>query len=305
MFSIGEDMGSPRLMALLGLVLDLAKCATPIFVCFLWAQRRYLASSFALFLSLILSVVSFSASVAALESGVVGNAKNSVSYQRIDTQITDYRAQIIELRQLADKQQQARLITKSQLTVALVPALLSRIDELYSQQENFSGGDSVVSKYGMLISYVTAAALELLSWLFVCVSNALLSAKHCRSRLSTVVHTEQILSVQSIGIPIEHTKTQSQLFTFNTHLSAVNDASFNLVCRVGFLECDRKKIKSKCDAQLYLDVRDAILSKEVKPSYRGICRNFKGVGRDLIASVLRDLFDAGFLKPYRNGYQFV
>ncbi|WP_209316961.1 hypothetical protein [Photobacterium damselae] len=160
MFSIGEDMGSPQLMALLGLLLDLSKCATPLFVLFLWSQKMRLASVFALVLSITLSAVSFSASVAALESGVMANKQNSVNYQRIETQINDYRAQIVELRQLAQRQQDAKQITKSQTTLSQIPNLLSHIDELSTQQSALSSSDSVVSQYGMVISYITAAALE-------------------------------------------------------------------------------------------------------------------------------------------------
>jgi ABC-type bacteriocin/lantibiotic exporter with double-glycine peptidase domain len=125
MFSIGQDMGSPILMAALGLLLDLAKCATPLFVLFLWSQKMRLTSIFALVLSMTLSAVSFSASVAALESGVTANAQNSVSYQRIESQITDYRDQVIELRQLAKRQQAAKQITKSQNTLSQIPTLLT------------------------------------------------------------------------------------------------------------------------------------------------------------------------------------
>ncbi|OBU15862.1 hypothetical protein AYY21_20050 [Photobacterium aquimaris] len=100
---------------------------------------------------------------------MVANAQNSVSYLRIESQITDYRDQVIELRQLAKRQQDAKQITKFQHTLSQVPTLLIRIDELSNQQATFSGGESVVSKYGMMISYMTALALELLSWLFVCV----------------------------------------------------------------------------------------------------------------------------------------
>ncbi|MCD9516487.1 hypothetical protein GLP23_16665 [Photobacterium carnosum] len=71
MFSIGQDMGSPILMAALGLLLDLAK-----------------------------------------------------------------------------RQQAAKQIIKSQHTLSQIPILLTNIDELSNQQATFSGGESVVSKYG-------------------------------------------------------------------------------------------------------------------------------------------------------------
>ena len=301
MFSIGQEMGSPMLMASLGLLLDLAKCATPLFVLFLWSQKMRFASMFALVLSITLSAVSFSASVAALENGVTASTQNSVSYQRIESQITDYRDQVIELRQLAKRQQDAKQITRSQKTLSQIPTLLSRIDELSNQQANFTGGESVVSKYGMMISYVTALALELLSWLFVCVSFALNKMKHSCSQSSTVVHSQQYMSVQTTDLNDKHSQAQTQLNTLDTQLSAVNDGCFANECD---FDCSNEPLKAKCDSQLYFDIRDAILAKDVKPSFRGVAQQFSGVSRGLIANVLNDLHETGFLKNYRKGYAF-
>ncbi|MGR5200336.1 hypothetical protein ACPV3S_17420 [Photobacterium damselae] len=306
MFSIGEDMGSPQLMASLGLLLDLAKCATPLFVLFLWSQKMHLASMFALVLSITLSAVSFSASVAALENGVMANKQNSVSYQRIETQINDYRAQVVELRQLAQRQQDAKQITKSQKTISQIPALLSHVDELSVQQSQLSSDESVVSKYGMIISYITAAALEFLSWLFVCVSFALKKAHHIQTHSCTVVHTQENMSVQAIDLTTEHTQTQSQSFTVPTHLSTVecaNNDCFSSDCESCLIECEHSQ-SIKCDTQLYFDIRDAILAKEITPSIRGVNGKFKGVSRGLINTVLGDLHQSGILKNFRNGYAF-
>lgn len=301
MFSIGADMGSPRLMAALGLLLDLAKCATPLFVLFLWSQKMRFASMFALILSVTLSAVSFSASVAALESGVMANAQNSVSYQRIESQITDYRDQVIELRQLAKQQQAAKQITKSQKTLSQIPTLLTRIDELSIQQATFSGGESVVSKYGMMISYVTALALELLSWLFVCVSFALNKVKHTQSQSSTVVHSQQAMSVQPTDLSNKYSDFINQMRSVEVQSSAVNDVCFDADCAQCDVKCEQRKLS---EAQLYIDVRNAILAKKVTPSHRGVAEQFRGVSRDLINNVCAELHTAGFLKPFRKGYAF-
>ncbi len=306
MFSIGEDMGSPQLMALLGLLLDLAKCVTPLFVLFLWSQKMRVTSVFALVLSITLSAVSFSASVAALESGVMANKQHSVSYQRIETQINDYRAQVVELRQLAQRQQDAKQITKSQKTLSQIPTLLSHVDKLSAQQSQLGSGESVVSQYGMIISYITAAALELLSWLFVCVSFALKKSRHTRTHSCTVVHTQENTSVQAIDLTIEDAQTQSQSFTVPAHSNTVecaNDGCFSSDCETCVIACESAQ-SIKCDSQLYLDIRDAILAKEITPSIRGVSSKFKGVGRGLINCVLRDLHQSGILKNYRNGYAF-
>lgn len=298
MFSIGEDMGSPQLMALLGLLLDLAKCVTPLFVLFLWSQKMRVTSVFALVLSITLSAVSFSASVAALESGVMANKQHSVSYQRIETQINDYRAQVVELRQLAQRQQDAKQITKSQKTLSQIPTLLSHVDKLSAQQSQLGSGESVVSQYGMMISYIASAALELLSWLFVCVSNALYQPiQRTRTQSFAMEHRQKMdgnneLQVTGSAV-VQHALTDTE----STQLTAVNCVDNDLLDAV-------EPHVTQCHAQMYLDIKNAVLAKSVKPSQRGISEEFKGVGRELMNQVLKDLKNVGFLKPYRKGYTY-
>ncbi|MEC6833588.1 hypothetical protein VXS06_17630 [Photobacterium toruni] len=309
MFSIGTDMGSPLLMAALGLLLDLAKCATPLFVLFLWSQKMRLVSVFALVLSMTLSAVSFSASVAALESGVTANAQNSVSYQKIESQITDYRDQVIELRQLAKRQQAAKQITKSQHTLSQIPTLLSRIDELSNQQANFTGSESVVSKYGMMISYVTAAALELLSWLFVCVTNALYpQSQRTQTQCRAVDRSQSVITSPAFDNDSIAVNNTSQTNAVLTQLNAMNDACLTAQCDECDDECELRISMGQniapCHAQIYLDIKNAVLAKTVKPSQRGINESFRGVGRDLMNQVLEELKGVGFLKSYRKGYAY-
>ncbi|MGQ5486894.1 hypothetical protein ACUHZR_18735 [Photobacterium damselae subsp. piscicida] len=308
MFGIGSDMGSPMLMAALGLLLDLSKCATPLFIFVLWSKRKYLSTLFAVALSLTLSVVSFSASVAALESGVTASQQNSVSYQRIESQLSDYRAQITELRQLAESQRKAQQITKSQQTLGQIPTLLTRIDELSAQQSQLSAGDSVVSKYGMIISYIASAVLELLSWLFVCVTSAYYQEKRTHTQCCTVERTQHIMNVQAPDSAIIAVNSPSQLSAVVTHSNAVNDACLGTKCDECDSECVLPAVAGydipQCHAQMYLDIKNAVLAKTVKPNQRGINQSFRGAGRKLMNQVLEDLKDVGFLKPYRNGYTY-
>ncbi|MGR5116289.1 hypothetical protein [Photobacterium damselae] len=309
MFGIGSDMGSPLFMAGLGLLLDLAKCATPLFIFVLWAKRKYLSTIFAVLLSVTLSAVSFSASVAALESGVTASQQNSVSYQRIENQISDYRAQVVELRQLAKQQQSAQQITKSQKTLSQIPTLLSRIDELSVQQSQLSSGDSVVSKYGMMISYIASAALELLSWLFVCVTNALYqSTPRTRTQSCALGRTQLELVAQAPQNPTNAVKSTSHWNAVFPQWDAVNDEDFEKLTSECVEESEIKMVvgcsMTQCQAQQYLDIKNAVLTKAVKPSQRGISGEFKGVGRELMNQVLEELKDVGFLKSYRNGYTY-
>lgn len=301
MYAIGLDMESPYLMATLGLILDLAKCATPILIMYLWVQQLRIAAIFGLFLSLSLSFVSFSASVAALEAGVVANVQSSSKYQEIDFQIAEYQLQIKDLRVLAVKQQDAKLITRSQQTLEKIPELLKRINTLNEEQAQFSKGETVLERFGMSIVYITSAILELLSWLFVCVSYALHKTKHIQTHLCSFQHTEHNLSVSMLdearGVP----KFSTQSSTVTTQLDTVNQTAASVFVHA---DSDSRIGKIKSDSQLYIDVRDAILAKSVKPSFRGISLQFRGVSRTLISQVLNDLHETGFLKTYRNGYAF-
>ncbi|MFA1563088.1 helix-turn-helix domain-containing protein [Aliivibrio fischeri] len=307
MYGIGSAMGEPVLMTALGIVLDLAKCATPLFVLFLFSQKQYLSALFAVVLSLTLSGVSFSASVAALEQGVIASQQTSVAYQAVSSQIEEYKAQVNELRLLASKQQNAHLITKSERTLEKVEPLLVRIDALYQRQSTLPSESTVFDKFGLVISYITSAALELMSWLLVSVSYAL---KRSHAHSNAVVRSQNKSSALGLE-PSTLVKTQSLIETHSsavlTQSRAVNDDNFNDCVPETIIECENEELELdnlKCDEQVYLEIKQAVLTKEVKPSQRGISERFKGVGRDTINFVLMDLKQAGFLRSYRNGYAF-
>ncbi|MHC5780319.1 hypothetical protein [Aliivibrio fischeri] len=306
MYGIGLAMGEPVLMTALGIVLDFAKCATPMFVLFLFSQKQYVSAFFALALSLTLSLVSFSASVAALEQGVVASQKNSTAYQAVSRQIKEYKTQVDELRLLAAKQQSANLITKSERTLEKVEPLLARIDALYQRQSTLPSESTVFDKFGLLISYITSGALELMSWLLVLVSNAL---KRTHAHSNAVVSSHEKTSALEL-IPSDVIQTQSQTDAQScavlTHSQAVNDEHFN-DCVSELINNHHEAFSDdhlKCNEQVYFEIKQAVLAKEVKPSQRGVSEKFKGVGRETINFVLMDLKHAGFLRSYRNGYAY-
>ncbi|MDP2513681.1 hypothetical protein Q8W17_00205 [Photobacterium damselae subsp. piscicida] len=75
--------------------------------------------------------------------------------------------------------------------------------------------------------------------------------------------------MQLTDLTTEHSQTHTQSFTLDTQLSAVNDRCFASECDQCVFECSNEPLKAKCDSQLYYDIRDAILAKDVKPSFRG------------------------------------
>ncbi|WP_236781668.1 hypothetical protein [Aliivibrio fischeri] len=147
---------------------------------------------------------------------------------------------------------------------------------LYQRQSTLPSESTVFDKFGLVISYITSAAPELMSWLLVSVSYAL---KRSHAHSNAVVRSAY----------------------------TVNDDNFNDCVPESIIECENEELEFdnlKCDEQVYLEIKQAVLTKEVKPSQRGISERFKGVGRDTINFVLMDLKQAGFLRSYRNGYAF-
>ena len=316
MYNIGVETGSPELMAALGLVLDLAKCSIPLFIYVLFANKKYLSALFGAILAIALSVVSFSASVAALEQGVNASKMTSDSYKRIDLQIQDYRIQVSDLRAQAEAQRKINQITKSSLTLSKVAPLLSKIDSLTKEQQSLSSTDSVTARYGMYISYVTAAALELLTWLLISVSNALYPVKHTKTQKQMIEHTDHNNNPQVIENTKGHTEThtqtaraQTQNYTpiqaFTVTHTANDDCSETQCdnCVAGCEVNETKEAKKECNSELYIRIRDVVLAKNVKPSHRGIRAVFEGVtiSRKLLTLVLEDLVEFGFLRKIKGG----
>lgn len=297
MFSIGQSVGAPFTTAAIGGVLDVTKCLSPAFVLLFLAKRRYGSFLFALLLSLSLSLVSFAASVASLESGIVASQQNSAAHQRIAQQIELYTVQVNELRNLAALQQSAKQVTKSQSTLSQANVLLSKIDSLSAQQAS-TNTETTVDRYGMFISYIAAAALELTSWLLVLVASTL---RHTQAHLNTVEINqcdEGACSPETVLIPVS---TGNINDTLNAHSDtpAMNDCVFEKADCVDIADCVEL---DKCTEQLCLEIKQAILSQAVKPSHRGITAAFGSVGRDVINHVLTELSNTGLLRPYRNGY---
>lgn len=297
MYSIGQAVGAPFTTAAIGGILDLTKCLSPAFVILFLAKRRYGAFLFALLLSLSLSLVSFAASVASLESGIVASQQNSATHQRIAQQIELYTAQVNELRNLAALQQNAKQVTKSQSTLSQVNALLGKIDSLSVQQAS-TNTETTVDRYGMLISYIAAAALELTSWLLVLVASAL---RHTQAHSNTVEMNQCESGACSPEKVLMPASTENINDTLNTHSDtpAMNDCVFEKTDCVEAEDCVEL---DKCTEQLRFEIKQAILSQTVKPSHRGITAYFGSVSRDVINLVLAELRDNGLLRPYRNGY---
>ena len=292
MYSIGQAVGAPFTTAAIGGILDLTKCLSPAFVILFLAKRRYGSFLFALLLSLSLSLVSFAASVASLESGIVASQQNSAAHQRIAQQIELYTVQVNELRNLAALQQSAKQVTKSQNTLSQVNALLGKIDSLSAQQANTNTA-TTVDRYGMIISYIAAAALELTSWLLVLVTSTLRSHTPAHSNTVEINQcVDKLCDPEPDLITVNTLNSNDTLITHSDTL-AMNDSVFE---SSDCVESD------KCNAQLCLEIKQAILSQTVKPSHRGITAYFGSVGRDVINHVLTELKDTGLLRPYRNGY---
>lgn len=317
MYNIGLDTNQPQVMASLGLVLDLAKCAIPLFLPILWLKKKYISALFGTVLAICLSAVSFSASVAALEQGVNASKMNSDSFKRIESQITDYRSQIEDLKTLAASQRKIKQITKSSQTLEKVTPLLAKIEDLTKQQSNLSANETVTAKYGFEVSYITAAALELLTWFLVSVSHALFTPKHTKTQKDIGIHTEDKGVVYLVEKKEEYIKTHAHTEDKDTHentqiaVQSANDDCSETQCENCLAGCEineTKAVQKECNSELYIRIRDAVLAKSVKPSHRAIKAHFEGIviSRKLLTSVLEDLVEFGFLRKFagNKGYTY-
>ncbi|MHA2784480.1 hypothetical protein [Vibrio harveyi] len=329
MFELGQQINSPYLMGSLGLILDITKCSSPMFIGILLFKKKYLATCLTSVIAVTLSLVSFAASVASLEQGVIATKLNSTRFVSLQEQIDAYNVQISDLRVQAESQRSVNQITKATATLSSIPALLSKVEELRDEQSNLSS-DSTVAQHGMIVVYIASGALELITWMLISVSHTVfptdkaklnkklaqsddqIITNHTQTHSNTVDHTQDELYSQTIENKGFHTDTVAQPFAVLTHFATMqvaNDNQFETILEENQNtdETEAEHIQnrvtdSKRDEVVYFEIRDAILARQVKPSHRGISSQFKGCSRDLISRVLLDLHEAGFLKPYRKGY---
>lgn len=218
-----------------------------------------------------LMAISISASYAALEKGILTASKQSESYQAITGQIN-------QLNALAEQQRAANQITKAGDTLDKIDALIVQRSEL--------PGESMAAEYGKQISLMSAIALELVCVLSLAVCAGFTVRK--TTEPPTPAEPEQI------------GQTQISEFAFSfKNLEATRASSYPE---------QPKQVETESKTQIELDIRNAIISREVeRPSIKGVRERFDGVqiANDKISAILRELGEAGHLEARgRSGWKY-
>ena len=157
-----------------------------------------------------------------------------------------------------------------------------------------------------IIGFIYLFRLFATSLLFVCVTNALYpQSQRTQTQCRAVDRSQSVITSPAFDNNSIAVNNMSQTNAVPTQLNAMNDACLATQCDECDDECELRIAMGQniepCHAQIYLDIKNAVLTKTVKPSQRGINESFRGVGRDLMNQVLEELKAVGFLKPYRKG----
>lgn len=297
MFAIGKDINSPALMGSMGLILDAGKTACPLFAIYLFAKQKHLSALLSSALALALIGISFCASVAAMQDSVIASKQQSTTYKTKTAQIAMYQQQVTDLRDLAKHQASIDQVSKSDITLSKILPLMQQITALSSDLTT-SGDEKLINKYGMTIAYVCSLALELLSL----VSSIMISATstkrtHQMTDLSAhaVTRTQDTPTAQT---PVNtgsqsHALTQTIAHALDGNTLNAEDVIFAAAVESG-----------ECMEQTKLSIKESIISREIKPSQRGVLSKYRGIARETINDVLVELQEGGVLRPYRNGFTY-
>ncbi len=218
-------------------------------------------------------VISTIASISAIEKGanqIMVATKQNVA---ITEQINNKKLELENLQLLSKTQLSANQITKADRTAVAVSRVTDELNALYHAQSN-TKDTSILSQYDSKITLFIAVSIEV-------VSVVMALTLHSLNTLNT--------SVKSVSSPVNTTiaplsanqKTQSALSSVTTD----------------------KTLEIQFAASVIDDVKAAILSGAVKPSYRGLKAAF-GMPQEQSKQILSLLHQQAILEPWNNrGYR--
>ncbi|HIF9315442.1 TPA: hypothetical protein ACX6Q1_003804 [Photobacterium damselae] len=285
MYNLGITTGTPILFATIGILLDSTKTLCPAFAAKILNKNIPSAIAVALF-GIVLSLISVSASIFALNNGIDAAQQNSREYIAVTKQITNIESEISSLKSLSIEQAKANQITKSSQTLSLISAKNKELATLLNKQSHTTG-DNLIAQYGHQISIIVAVSLELVTVLITLVLHFLNTSKYTQLQTDT---QSVITSVNTPNAPIRTVHTHTPDFIKNT-LTTATPANTIFV--------------AKTDVQTLEEVKAAIQQGAVKPSHRGIRSAFK-LSQSQIKSILDQLKNDGVLESWNNnGYRLV
>lgn len=290
LYGVGVAIDEGYLMAALGLILDLSKCLLPIIIIYLFRKHKYTLCIFSLLLSIALSVISFTASFSTLQESFNSKLTATTNHKIIDDQIMQIDDQINSLRTLAIQQQKIRRITASVKTINETTILVTKRNNLLDKKETMKSSNKFLDQYSFIIALSCSLALEFLCWLLTMVSYVMTNAidnemfnENALKRTQTHLQKECVSNIESTL-----DMTESALFALKDNNN--KDAHNRTDSRINVNSTVANKIKME------------IIKGVVVPSQRGIQSEYK-ISRVDANNIILDLFTAGLLEPFRNGYK--
>lgn len=269
MYELGSAIGVAIIFAIIGITLDLVKTISPTFIPTV-AKQNSLIALLLVALTGSLMVISTIASISAIEKGANQMTVATKQNVAITEQINNKKLELENLQLLAKTQLSANQISKADRTAITVSRVTDELNALYHAQSN-TKDTSFLSQYDSKITLFIAVSIEV-------VSVVMALTLHSLNTLET--------SVRSVSSPVNTTVTPPSVRQqIQSVLPSVST---------------EKTLEMQFAASVLSEVKEAILSGAVKPSYRGLKTAF-GIPQEQSKQILNQLHQQSILESWNNG----
>lgn len=269
MYELGSAIGVAVIFAVIGITLDLVKTLSPTFIPTV-AKPSPFTALLLIFLTGSLMVISTLASVSAIEKGANQMTVATKQNVAITEQIKYKRLELDNLQLLSKTQLSVNQISKADGTAINISRATNELNALYHAQST-TKDTSILSKYDSKITLFITVSVEVVSVVLALSLQAL-------KTLET--------SVRSVSNPVSATvESPSVSQRIQRVLPSVSTD---------------KTLEMHFVASVLDEVKNAIVSGAVKPSYRGLKAAF-GLPQQQSKRILNTLQQQSILEPWNNG----
>ena len=269
MYELGSAIGVAIIFAIIGITLDLVKTISPTFIPTV-AKQNSLIALLLVALTGSLMVISTIASISAIEKGANQMTVATKQNVAITEQINNKKLELENLQLLSKTQLSANQISKADRTTITVSRVTDELNALYHAQSN-TKDTSLLSQYDSKITLFIAVSIEVVSFVMALTLHSLNTLEISVISVSSPVNT-------TVVPPSVRQQIQSVLPSVSTD----------------------KTLEMHFVASVMDDVKTAILSGAVKPSYRGLKAVF-GMSQEQSKHILNALHQQSILEPWNNG----
>ena len=265
---------SPTLGSI-GILFEVVKFFLPMIALFAFKTgavlRGYLLSA----IGLMLVAMSFTASFIAVDAGFDDNRKQSAEFLALNQKIDLLSVQASEIRNQANALPFDDITKRSQLNDQAV-SIENNMASLIGDRASLRAG-SIADQFGKYIAIAAAVIIELLT-VSTTVAISLLSATVPNvTRKDTKIHNQTPTPTAPVIEPVT---------VFHREPNQVKHVTF------------------QAKNNIEQEIKEAVITKVVKPSVRGVRAAFNGISNERISNVLKDLYSAGFLVQKGQGFTY-